>query len=254
MAELAQYRDKYKNIELERRDGILQMRLHTRGGPLKWGAKDHHSVHGQLGDAFYQIGHDPETKILIITGTGDEFLTGMDEDEHYDGPLDAMFWDRMAQEGKDLLVNYLDVGAIVISAVNGPCTFHAELPTLADVVIASDTAVFSDPHMVIGAVPGDGVHVWWPMLLGPNRGRSFLLTGAEIGAEEGMRLGFVTEVLPQERVLPRAWEIAETLVKNSSLTIRNARFALTQEIKRRLLNDLHYGFALESLAAFTRPA
>jgi enoyl-CoA hydratase/carnithine racemase len=252
MAELDAYRDRYRNIRLRREGGVLEMQLHTRGGPLKWGARDHDSVHAQLGDAFYQIARDPENLVLILTGTGDEFLTGMDEEDAHEGPMDARFWDRMAQEGRDLLVNYLDVGALVISAVNGPVTFHPELPTLADIVIASETAVFADPHLQIGAVPGDGAHVWWTMLLGPNRGRSFLITGERITAAEGQRLGFVTEVVPHGRPLARAREIAAGLAKSRPLTLRNARFAFTQEIKRRLLNDLHYGFALESLAALGR--
>lgn len=243
------YRNAFRNIAMTFEDGVLEMRLHTAEGPLKWGAKNHESVHGQLGEAFYRISRDAEVKVLILTGTGDEFLTGLDPDDSHEGAMDVHFWDRMAREGRDILNSYLDVGAIVISAVNGPATFHAELPTLADIVIASDTAVFADPHMSFGAVPGDGVHVWWPMLLGPNRGRSFLLTGEQIDAHEGKRLGFVTEVVPLERTLARAWEIARQLARNTPITLRNTRLALTQEIKRRMLNDLQLGFTLEGMAA-----
>ena len=62
-----------------------------------------------------------------------------------------------------------------------------------------------------GIVPGDGVHVWWPMVLGPNRARHFLLTGDEIDAAEAKRLGVVAEVVPHDQVLTRAWDIARTL-------------------------------------------
>lgn len=252
MTQFNSYRDRFRNIALERdADGVLLVRLHTRGGSFKWGAKDDESVHAQLGDAFYQIARDTENKVMILTGTGDEFLTTMDEEDHFAGPYTPEVWDRLAQEGRDILMNYLDIGALVISAVNGPATLHAELPTLADIVVASDTAAFADPHMQIGAVPGDGVHVWWPMLLGPNRGRSFLLTGEVISAQEGHRLGFVTEVLPLNQVLPRACELAAGFAKMPALTLRHARSALTQELKRRLLNDLGHGFALESLAALS---
>jgi enoyl-CoA hydratase/carnithine racemase len=249
MTEFASYKDRYQHIQLRREGGVLEMQLHTRGGPLEWGAKDANSAHAEIGDAFYQIARDPENLVLILTGTGDEFLTGIDQEDMPEVTADALFWDRIAQEGRDLLVNYLDVRALVISAVNGPVTFHPELPTMADLVIASDTAVFSDPHMQIGAVPGDGAHVWWTMLLGPNRGRSFLITGERISAEEGKRLGFVTEVVPHGQPLARAREIAQGLVKNRPLMLHNARLVFTQEIKRRMLNDLHYGLSLEGLAA-----
>jgi enoyl-CoA hydratase/carnithine racemase len=251
MAALVEYQDSFRNIRFQRAGGILEMHLHTRGGPLKWSAKDGASIHAQLGDAFYKIARDPDHHVLILTGTGDSFLESMDEEDVYDGPMGPEFWDRMAQEGKDIITNFLEVGAVVVSAVNGPATHHPELPTLADIVIASETAVFADSHMMVGAVPGDGAHVWWPMLLGPNRGRSFLLTGERIPAQEALRLGFVTEVVAAGSALDRAREIAAELAKQNPLTLRNARFALTQDIKRRLLNDLHYGFALESLAAIS---
>jgi enoyl-CoA hydratase/carnithine racemase len=247
----SQYKDKFRNVKLEMADGILEMRLHTNDGPLLWGFRDRASIHGQLGDVFYEIAHDPDVKVLIITGTGDEFLVGSDRADGHP-VIDVPIWDRLIQEGRDMIMNYLDIGAVVISAVNGPATYHSEIPTMADIVIASDTAVFADPHMQSGAVPGDGVHVWWPMLLGPNRGRSFLLTGEPISAEEGKRLGFVTEVVPQERTLPRAREIAAELATKPPLALKYARAALTQEIKRRMLNDFQLGFALESLASLGR--
>jgi enoyl-CoA hydratase/carnithine racemase len=60
---------------------------------------------------------------------------------------------------------------------------------LCDIVIASDTATFQDdPHFLNGIVPGDGVHIIWPLLLGPNRGRYFLLTGQKLSAQEALSL------------------------------------------------------------------
>jgi enoyl-CoA hydratase/carnithine racemase len=250
MTELKDYQHRFRHIALERHDGVLEMRLHTDDGPLKWGFRNDRSVHAELGEAFYRIARDGENKVLILTGTGDIFLEGLDEDDLHEGAWDAAFWDRMAQEGRDLLVNYLDVGIPVISAVNGPVTFHPELPTMADVVVASENATFSDPHMVgMSTVPGDGAHIWWPMVLGPNRGRSFLLTGQEITAREALALGFVAEVVPQGQTLVRAREIAAKLAVHPRMVLRNARLALTQDIKRRMLNDLQFGFALEGLGS-----
>ena len=252
MTALQSYKDAFRNIRLERSDGIVEMRLHTNDGPLKWGFRNGDSVHAQLGEAFYRIGRDLENHVLILTGTGDCFLSAIDDDDAHEGAWNASFWERMAQEGRDILVNYLDLPMPVIAAVNGPATFHAELPTLADIVVASDTTVFADPHLAdMGTVPGDGAHVWWPMVLGPNRGRSFLITGEEISAAEALRLGLVAEVVPKGQELARAHAIARKLTNNKAMVLRNTRLALTQEIKRRLLNDLHYGFGLESLAALS---
>lgn len=250
MSMFDRYKDRFRHIRMRREEGVLELRLHTDDGPLTWGFRDGCSVHAELGEAFYQIARDADNHVLIITGTGDTFLTAIDEDDAHEGAWDAQFWNRMSQEGRDILVNYLDIGALVISAVNGPATFHPEIPTMADLVIASDRAVFADPHLTgMNTVPGDGAHIWWPMLLGPNRGRSFLITGEQISAQEALRLGIVAEVVPHGHALSRAREVAGKLAKHNPLVIRNTRYALTTEIKRRLHLDLPHGFALESLGA-----
>jgi enoyl-CoA hydratase/carnithine racemase len=111
-------------------------------------------------------------------------------------------------------------------------------------------ATFQDaPHFPNGVVPGDGVHIVWPLLLGPNRGRYFLLTGQTITAPEALALGVVNEVVEAERLLARAWELAREIVKRPSLTVRYARVALTQQLKATMLEQLGYGLALEGLSA-----
>jgi enoyl-CoA hydratase/carnithine racemase len=64
-----------------------------------------------------------------------------------------------------------------------------------------------------------------------------------------LKLGVVNEVLPQERLLSRAWELAEQIAARPSLAASYARVAMTQVIKRLLLDNLGYGLALEGLGA-----
>lgn len=66
----------------------------------------------------------------------------------------------------------------MISAVNGPCNIHSEIPVLGDIVLASDDTYFQDAsHFPRGQVPGDGQHVIWSFLVGHTRARYFILTG-----------------------------------------------------------------------------
>jgi enoyl-CoA hydratase/carnithine racemase len=245
MSDLAAYANHYRNIKLERREGILQVSLHTGGAPLKWGAVKG-SVHEQLGDAFYNIGRDPQNRVVILTGTGDSFCTEFNFDEL---PMQAGTpdgWYDITREGKDLLTNLLEIDVPVIGAVNGPALIHAELVIMSDIVLAAEHAVVADlAHFPGGTVPGDGAHVIWPMLLGPNRGRYFLMMGEQIPAAEARTLGLVGEVLPRERLLARAWEVAAMLTQKPQRVLRNTRIALTQRMKKHFQEELGYGLLLE---------
>ena len=90
-----------------------------------------------------------------------------------------------------------------------------------------ENAEFQDaPHFPNGVVPGDGMHVVWPLVLGANRGRYFLLTGQKLSAREALTLGVGSEIVSRDKLLPRAWGLAEQIAKRPRLTSRYARVAL----------------------------
>src|ERR1700745_539620 len=184
MLKFDDYQKKYSHIRMERQDGILQITFHTEGGVLKWSGPSHE----QLGYAFADIARDQENRGVIMTGTGDAFCAEIDMRGF--GRFTPDMWDPMSKAGKHLLMNLRDIEVPVIAAVNGPALIHAEIAVLSDIVIASENTEFQDaPHFPNGVVPGDGVHVVWPLVLGPNRGRDFLLTGQKLSAAEAMTLG-----------------------------------------------------------------
>jgi enoyl-CoA hydratase/carnithine racemase len=86
-------------------------------------------------------------------------------------------------------------------------------------------------------------------VLGANRGRYFLLTGQKLSAQESLNLGVIAEILPKEKLLERAWELARNITIKPTLAVRYARVALTQQIKKLMLENLGYGLALEGLGA-----
>jgi enoyl-CoA hydratase/carnithine racemase len=252
MTHLADYRDKFACIRFVRdAAGVLEMTLHTRGGPALWGTSTA-SLHAELGHAFLDIARDPENRLVILTGTGESFIAAMDREEPYPEPNLSAMWPRIQDEGLALLTNLLAVPVPMIAAVNGPALIHAELAVLCDIVLASETAEFADlAHVPGGAVPGDGVHTVWPMLLGPNRGRYFLLTGERIGAAEALRLGVVGEVLAPAELLPRARALAAQLAGLSTPVLRHTRMLLVRELRRRMFDELSLGLAHEGLAMLT---
>lgn len=250
-----EYKDSFRYLKLRRENGILEVRMHYNDGPAQWAGHEV-SLHSELPELFHCVNKDSENKVMIFTGTEDEFLATWDQGDKKEVFVSPQHWHRLYKDGKELIHWFLDIEIPIISAVNGKVLIHPELPTLCDVVIASDTATFADKaHLTDNkAVPGDGSHVWWPMLLGPNRGRSFLILGEEIPAVEAKSLGFVAEVLPQQKVLNRAWEIARDLIQLDPLVLKYTRIALTQHIKRRFHDDLGYGLQLEGLGILSAAA
>jgi enoyl-CoA hydratase/carnithine racemase len=184
MSKFESYANKYKTIRMERRNGILQMTLHTDGGSLRWGFLPH----GELPEAFYDVGSDYDNRVVIITGTGNEFSGPRANPGTSSFPTRPSIEriDRIHWEGRHLLTKLLDIEVPIISAVNGPAWRHSEIPLLCDIVLAADTAQFQDSaHFPSDVVPGDGMHIVYPLLLGMNRGRYFLPDGADARCPKG---------------------------------------------------------------------
>jgi enoyl-CoA hydratase/carnithine racemase len=248
----SEYRDRYANFRFELSDdGVLLMQCHTNGGSLVWDWK----AHDEMSDAFADVAGDRDIKVLIHTGTGENYNADWAvplEKPLYnamDGPKGLMKLDEKAWYGRMLIENVLAVEVPVITAVNGPCNIHSEVALLGDIVLASEDAYFQDlAHFPRGMVPGDGQHVIWPLLIGRNRARHMLLTGRKITAQEACDWGAVAEVLPKAELLDRAWELAHELAKRPPLTLRYTRLLFTQDFKRAFLDELAHGLARETYA------
>jgi enoyl-CoA hydratase/carnithine racemase len=246
--QLSDYANRYDKIRFARSGGVLEVTLHTRGADALWGSGER-SLHNELGQAFVDIGRDPENKVVLLTGTGRTFIAAMDPEERATETARAEMWDRIYAEGVALLENLLAIPVPVIAAVNGAALIHAEIAVLSDIVLAAEHAEFADlAHGPTGVVPGDGVHTVWPMLLGPNRGRYFLLTGQRLSAEEALRLGVVGEVLSAEQLMPRARELAQRLAALPRRMLKHTRTLLVRDLRRRLRDEIDLGLAVEALA------
>jgi len=221
------YAKKYETIELQREDGIVQMTVHSGDKSLIWTSL----AHDELAYCFSDLANDRENKVVILTGTGENFCAEIDF-ASFD-LSSAQGWDHVIYEGRRLLTNLLEI----------------PVPVMSDVVIASETASFQDgPHFPSGIVPGDGAHIVWPHVLGANRGRYFLLTGQVLDAGTALEYGAVNEVVAPDRLLDRAWEVARSIAEKPLLARRYARQALTLEFKRLVHEGLGYGLTMEALA------
>jgi enoyl-CoA hydratase/carnithine racemase len=255
MTQLNDYQDAFDRLRFERINGILQITLHTDGGPFVFDETTHH----RFGEAFRAVADDTENKVVILTGTGDRFCTHFDVQSFYDRRMadQSSYWTRIRRDGDTMLNSFLDIPVPVISAINGPAYTHSELPLLGDVVLAAESAEFKDStHFIAGIPPGDGMHIVWTRLLGPNQGRAFLLTGQVLSAQEAQRRGVVAEVLPGEELLARAWELARAWVEMPPLNLINTKSMLAVDWKIAFATHLHTGLTYEAMAdtSMKRPA
>lgn len=159
--------------------------------------------------------------------------------------LDPANWNA-----KRLMTRLLDIEVPMIAVVNGPAKRHSELALLCDIVLAADDATFEDTaHFHLGGhVPGDGINVIYTMLLGINRARYFMLTGQVLSAREAKDLGLVAELMPRDKLLPRAWELARQLAQKPDLLLRYSRIVLTDPLKKAMEEGTQYYVAMEALA------
>ena len=202
------YFSAYENFALTRtQTGVLTVRFHTNGGPVTFTG----TIHSQFPGLLEDIAFDRGNQAVILTGTGGAFMDAIDGPSLGD-VTKPMASDVDYMEGRRIVQRLTDLEMPLIAAVNGPASVHSEYALLADVIIASDTTVFSDyPHLAFGIVPGDGVHIAWEEALGLNRARHLIMTGGSFTARQALEWGAVAEVVPLEEVLPRAQAIAENI-------------------------------------------
>ncbi len=245
MAKFDTYRDAFPHAKLTRSpDGVLEVVLHTNGDTLIFNGY----TREEFVDLFHQIGQDAENRVVILTGAGGAFMESITLDG-FDF-FSPQGYDKIYREGKKVLMNILDIEAPLIAAVNGPARLHSEYILLADIVLATPSTVFQDkPHFELGIVSGDGVNLLWQEAIGMVRGRYFILARQELDADTAKEWGAVNEIVPADRLLARAREIAEQLAKLPPLTTRYTRIALTQKLRRIVDEGVAYGLALEGISA-----
>jgi enoyl-CoA hydratase/carnithine racemase len=245
MSQFDSYQNAFPNARLARSEsGVLEVTLHSDGGTLLFNGY----THEQFVDLFHRIGNDKDNRVVILTGSGKAFMESISP-EGFDFFTPQGF-DKIYREGRKVLMNILDIEAPMIAAVNGPVRLHSEYILLCDIVLATGQTVFQDkPHFDFGIVPGDGVNLLWPEVIGSVRGRYFIMTRQELSAETAKAWGAVNEIVLDDKLLPRAHEIAEELAKLPPLTTRYARIALTQKLRRIVDAGVGYSLALEGISA-----
>ena len=240
-----EYREVFKDFyKMERRDdGVLLVEAHTQGGPIQLSVQNHRS----LGQMLKTVGADPKNEVLILAGSGDEFMMGSDPEGFALEEVDMPYWayEYAYKDGRinvSSLVNDLEIPTIGL--LNGP-GFHSEIVLMCDITIAADDATIFDVHYDIGSVPADGIHNAFQELLGVKRAAYALLTGEAITAAQALEWGMVNEVVPRDQLVKRAHAIADHIMSQPRTTRRLTTQIVRRPWKQRIVNDLDGGFGIQ---------
>ena len=240
------YFEAYENLAFSRdEEGVLVLRFHTDGGPVVFTGQ----THQDFPVALEELSLDRDNKALVITGTGVAFM------DEIDGPsLGEIFkpaaWEKTRAEGAKVLQRLLELPMPVVGVANGPATVHSEYLLLSDIHIASERATYGDsPHPAFGITGGDGLHVVWEEIAGTARAKWLLWTGEQIDARTALEWGVVSEVVPHERAVDRGIQIARGLAAKPALYRTLQKQTLNLNLRRRIIQDVPFGMALEGLTA-----
>src|SRR3954468_13153521 len=183
----------------------------------------HIDAHFELNKVFDDFAADPEQWGAIVTGAGDKaFCAG--NDLKWQAAGGKRGWDKGGFAG---LTSRFDFDKPIIAAVNGVAMGGGfEVALACDLVIASDNATFALPEPRVGLAALAGGLQRLPRQIGLKRAMGMILTGRHVSAREGLELGFVNEVVPQSELMATAERWAETICKNSPMSIRASKQAI----------------------------
>lgn len=174
----------------------------------------------ELQEAFTAARADASVRAVILTGAGEKaFAAGADITEIAGLSADAgRDFARRGQRVFDFIEN---LGKPVIAAVNGYALGGGcELAMACTLRVASETAVFGQPEVKLGIIPGYGGTVRLPRLVGKGRALQMLLTGETVKAAEALSIGLVNQVAAPAELMASAERLAKKIIGNAPLALK----------------------------------
>jgi enoyl-CoA hydratase/carnithine racemase len=202
----------------------------------------------ELGALLERWDDDPEIRCIVIAGGDEWFAAGADikamASRSFQEALvspSARFWPRLARVRTPL------VAAVSGYALGGGC----ELALACDMIVASESAEFGQPEILLGIIPGGGGTQRLARVIGKQRAMELVLTGRRIDAAEAERLGFLNRVAPQDGWLDAALELAAVVASRPPLAVRLGKQAVLAADETALSSGLEQERRLFELAMAT---
>ena len=219
----------YKTLTVRHHDnGILEIIM---GGPGRLATKDH-SGHRDLATIWRQIGDDNAVRAVVLRGEGKGFSAGGDFGLITDMANDFKVRTRVWKEARDLVYNVINCDKPIVSAMHGPAVGAGLVAgLLADIPIAAKNALILDGHTRLGVAAGDHAAIIWPLLCGMAKSKYYLLLCEPMSGEEAERLGMVALCVDEDKLVAKAFEVANKLANGSQTAIRWTKYALNNWLR-----------------------
>lgn len=168
---------------------------------------------------------NPPARAVVLTGAGRFFMAGGDI-RHFQtlNEVSAERYARRIQTVQEVITNFPCpvIAAVHGAALGGGC----ELMMACDIRIAGESALFGQPEVSLGIIPGAGGTQNLPRLVSPGMAKRLLFTGDRISAAEAWRIGLIDDVVPDADVLAQAIALAERIARNAPLAVAAAKQAV----------------------------
>lgn len=223
----------YDNIVIDKRpNGVAVLTLKRSDRADRMNSFDD-ILSRELGQLPAALQEDPSVHCAIITGSGDNFSVGGDmSGKRVVTGIRRTRYDLHMVESLGMVKAFLALDKPVISAVKGYALGHGcTVALLADIVIGGQSAKFGDPHVWnVALTAGDGNSALWPLLVGPQAAKYYLLTGEFVSAEEAFRIGLIHRVVEDDEVMNEALRIADRLAAGPPLAIRSTKASIQRYV------------------------
>lgn len=192
------------------------------------------TLHRALADVWDLIARDPDARAVVLTGAGRAFSAGGDFDWMDATHTDQVQRNLVIDEARKIVMEMIRFPLPLIAAVNGPAVgLGCSLAILSDIVLISERAFMSDPHVSVGLVAGDGGFVW-PVHTGLLRAKEYVMTGDRIPAELAVEFGLANRVIAPETLMDEALTLARRLAKMPAQALRDTKRALNQHLLKAI--------------------
>ena len=241
--------DRYEALRIERRGSALWVTLNNP--PLNGLTPQ---MHGELARIFRDVSFDPDTRVVVLTGTGDRgFCAGGDINRMREGLDDQARWVQSMQEAREIILNALECERPVIGRINGHAIgFGASLALCCDITVMAEAAKIGDTHVKVGLSAGDGGALLWPHLVGLMRARRYLLTGDLLTGRQAADIGLVTEAVSAETLDQAVDTWVDRLGNGPTQALLQTKRSLNMALRRDAQVFMDAQLGLETLTHLTQ--